>query len=308
MPTNKTAPLRERILEQIPGYAAATNRERALRLLSLQGVDTVGNRTDIDTDFADRIARAVDAGTTDLTELRADYAAAITGLEARSSFHRLAIDVMQRARDDANQLLADHADVALDYLRGKLDQLFADVAKNRTAIEQHPDSAEAAITAGATTGWTLVNELLGRYDEIRKEHRAWVIRQSGAPGTPGFATIGQARRFLEIDPGWLHRRAAATPPTQDDTLAAWFRKTAAVEPSDVNRTTIWPATYRPSNWLLTVADNDPWLPDADTIAECHTLADELFRTAGTASPSWTLSRLAILAEHGAITELTPANT
>lgn len=313
MTTKKTPALRERILDEIPGYRAAMHRFDTLRRLTLSGLDDIGNATTIEVAYYDKISAAVANGVDSLHDLREQYTADVTGMQARSQFHALAVRIMQQSRTDAETALSDNADVALDYLRSELDTLMADVRKSRTLIANHPASAEVALTAGGPTAahdWQTVTTLLGRYDEIRREHLAWVRRQSGDANTAAFATIGQVARFLEADPAWLYRRATTPVPGtgNNPTIAAWLDGTRiTVDPAEANRDGIWPNTIRPSQWLLTVADNDPWVPNADTITACHNTADEMFRNTVNTGTSWFISRIATLAEHGAITDLQPAN-
>ena len=305
----KQPALKERILDAIPNYRSTLERARALSTLTLSGLDGMGNISDLNVAYYDRISTAVDSGVSDLTALRDAYAADVSALQGKGQFHQLAVQVMQHARNAATQLLVDHADVALGILRGELDTLMGDVDRNRPAITTQALSAEHAIAAGtqAVTDWQTVNALLARYDEIRREHRDWVKRQGGDNQMPGFVAVGQTARFLDVDPTWLYRRATTTAPTGGDTttITAWLNRHrgTTIDPGDAHRTDVWPNTYRPNEWLLIVADNDPWLPDADIINGCYGIADEMFRNAINSTPTWMLSRLAELTTLGATTNL-----
>lgn len=313
--TKTSVPLRDRILDQIPDYRSALLRADALRSLTLRGLD-LGNTGTIDTAYYAKISDAVTNGADNLDDLRDQYTADITGMQARSQFHALVVRIMQQSRADAETALGDNTDVALDYLRSELDTLMVDVRNNRTLIDNHPATAEAALSAGpqAAQDWATVTTLLGRYDEIRREHLAWVRRQSGDMSNAAFATIGQTARFLEADPTWLYRRATTPAPSYGwdpavTTITAWLDGTRmdgtrmTVDPAEAQRDGIWPNTIRPTQWLLTVADNNPWVPDGPTITACQNTADELLRNTTNTGASWFLRSIATLTEHGAITDL-----
>lgn len=301
--------LRERTLDQIPGYRKAIERSRRLQRLTLQAVNSIGNLGDLNVAYHQQIADAVDNGTTDLTQLRDLYAADVAALQGRAQFHNLAITVQQQARDEAAELLTRHADIALDYLRDELNSLMTEVRKHRTIIDNHPATAEAAIERGtkAAANWKTVTDLLGRYDDIRREHREWLKRQHG-DHVHSFHTVGQISRFLEAEPAWLLRRRTTSPPAggRERDIAAWFNSaTGDVNPEDGRRNDIWPHSHRPNKWLLIVADNDPWLPDANTITTAANAADELFKNNDTATTAhWFRSRVTVLTDLGAQLDLT----
>ncbi|KRD04953.1 hypothetical protein ASE48_20140 [Mycobacterium sp. Root265] len=316
MKANQTG-LKDRILSQIPGYQTALERERRLRTLTLQSLDNLGNGADLESAYYAKVAEAVDGGATDLNSVCDAYVADLNGMRARAEFHQLAVRVMQQARTDADHALTTGSDTALDILRSELDTLVTDVHKHRALIVAHPVNAEQALTTGgpkAASDWKAVTELLGRYDEIHREYTEWVSRQHETHlPTHIPVACGQTRRFLEIEPAWLHRRATTPAPdgSNNHDIAAWLNQHGATDlnPEDMQRNSPWPHAHRPSEWLLIVVDNQPWLPDAATLTACHALADEMFRTAAYSGTSWFYNRLAELTELGASTDLAaPAPT
>lgn len=313
MSANKTG-LKDRILAQIPGYHDALNRERALRALTLQSLNDLGNGGELESAYYAKIKAAVDSGAKNLNAVRDAYVADLNGMRARAEFHQLTVRVMEQSRIDAQQALATNTSVALDVLRAELDTLVSDVHSKRDIVAAHPVNAEQALTTGgskAAANWKIVIDLLGRYDEIHREYYDWVSREHGThlpAQTP--VVCGQTRRFLEVEPVWLHRRATTPAPgnSTDSDLAAWLnkRQDATFQPEDLQRTSPWPHAHRPSEWLLIVVDNEPWLPDAATLTACRAMADEMFRSASAGS-SWFYNRLNELTGLGAHVDLDTAN-
>lgn len=314
---NRTG-LKDRILDQIPGYRTVVERERRLRTLTMQGLNAIGNASDIAVDYYEKIAQAVDSGADSLTDIRDQYMTDLNGLRARAEFHQLAVRVMQQAQADANVILSSNTDLALNILRAELDTLMTEVRKHRAVIAAHPATAEQALSSGdpkAADNWRTVTGLLGRYDEIHNEYNQWITRQDDTGRGVAFAAtvIGQMARFLEAEPFWLHRRSITPAPDggNNGPIKAWLDAAQGftLTPEDNPRTGLWPHAHAPSQWLLMVADNEPWLPDADTLFACLDLAEDMFRSSATAGASWFYSRIAELAEHGAHTDLNdPAAT
>ncbi len=316
MPAPNRTGLRDRILAQIPGYSAAVSRERELRSLTLQSLNGIGNAAELETEYHRKITDAVDAGATDLAAVRDAYVSDVTGLRARAEFHQLAVRVMEQSRIGAQQALESNTSVAFDVLRGELDALVNDVHTHRKLIGEHPTNAEQALATGgskAAANWKTVTDLLGRYDEIHREYYTWVSRDHGTHLAAQIPVIcGQTRRFLEVEPAWLHRRAVTPSPSHSTSaIAAWLnpRRSINIHADDPHRTSPWPNAYRPSEWLLIVVDNEPWLPDADTLTACHALADEMLRNTTSADGSWFYNRLNELTRLGAHVDLeAPATT
>ena len=305
----KAPTLKDRIHAEIPGYDTALARERALRTLTIANMNAMGNVGDVNADYYHRVSAAVDNGVTDLDDLRESYAAEVSKLQARAGFQQLCVSLMQQSHTDADTALTDHTDIAFDVLRAELDAIMADVDKHRAIIQAHPATAEEALNAGpnGAKNWQTVTSLLARYDELRREHRTWALRQIGETTAPGFATIGQVRTFFDTDPTLLHARATTRAPSDGDgALSTWLSQSpTGIDPADASRRdgNIWPSSYRPADWLLLVADNQPWVPDGHTINACHRITADVFLNAPHWRPSTTLARLAELSQHGAITNL-----
>lgn len=265
----KDRALKERVLDQIPRYRDLQNRRDRLRSL----LRIVPPASDLNLAYTEQITAAADASAETLDDLRERFAADRQNWSTAAEFNALVRDAWFHASSDTENAQKAGAPIALDYLRGELENLMAEVREHREILQAHPDSAEQAIGAGPAglKNWKLVNELIGRYQELRTEHRAYVNLQFGGT-VNGFDTCAQSARFLEIDPWW--RRCRSTGGTCHDTqIAAWLHSR---DPrAEGNRTSIWPSTYTQAQWLLAVADADPWLPDADTIDQVVQIATAL---------------------------------
>ncbi|MGV0718543.1 hypothetical protein ABQE93_24365 [Mycolicibacterium sp. XJ662] len=267
--------LRERVLDEVPGYRQAQRRH--LRLTELfQIVGTPLN--ELNRGYIDRICAAADDETvSSLDDLAGAYATDWQQHSGRLEFFRLVGAERDRAADHTKTAMAQGADSALEFLRGELKALVADIVENRETVNAHPNSAAKVLAsdAGAADRWHLVTVLISRYEEIRTEHRRYVNLQQGEH-IQGYATVGQCARFLEVDPYWRHQRAT-TPghASTDPAIAAWFNNRPR-RGQNTGNTGIWPVGYSQSQWLLIVADSEPWLPDADTIDHAHRLAEQLF--------------------------------
>lgn len=263
-------PLRERVLDAIPGYRQAQARHDRLIALT-QIVPTVHEA--LDAGYIEQIAAAADNESASLDDLAASYALDRQTWAAKVEFQKLVIATREQARTAAESAKVYGATEALDFLRDELDTLMAEVDKHRAPVAAHPNTAEEAIRGGGTKQWELVEGLIARYAELRAEHRKYVTLQSGEVAR-GFAVCGQIARFLEADPYWRYRRATCPGhASTDPSIATWFTQSGTGE---AHRTNIWPLGIPRNQWLLTVADNQPWLPDADTIIQAHYLAEELF--------------------------------
>ncbi|MCV7230421.1 hypothetical protein [Mycolicibacterium komossense] len=283
MARNTTRPatnLAERVLAHITGYPEAIQRHRRLIPFTADLVNQGEWLTELDRAYATKITAAIDAGATNLDDLRNAYVTERAAGQSRGHFALLVRDAAERARADLTLIQAAGADEALDYLRTELSALYADVRTHRDIMVNHPANAEAALhQPDGAARWDLVTGLLQRYEEVRAEARKYAVMQNRdiTSGT-GFALIGQTHRFLAVEPHWQHLRATSHGPTNTTAaIRAWFSTTAMpFVPEDVNRQSLWPHQYRPVDWLLTLADEaQPWLPDGDVIGEARRLADQL---------------------------------
>ncbi|WP_197382647.1 hypothetical protein [Mycolicibacterium mengxianglii] len=306
----KTDSLHKQILDVIPGYRNAIERRETLRKL-MRTNTWVG---DFEATFRAKIADAVDTGATNLDDLRAEYTAARQEWKATGEFNVLITNAYHDADNAVAQTLSGGTAAALDYLRVEMDTLMADVRKNRDVITAHPSSAEQALdTPSGAKNWRTVTSLLGRYADLRNEHHSWIRRDGNIKG---FEVCGQFTKLL-ADPHWQYRRATSPGKRATDSqIAAWFAggttkpnptqswpefvASQAKDATDVDRPDIWPQSVRPNTWLLIVADNDPWLPDADTIAEVHRITTELFTRPMTESADnrWFYRLISELAQYG----------
>jgi len=275
MPTTTSAKsLRDSVLDAIPGYRQAEHRRH--RLTQILG--QLPAQPDLILGYQARIFAAADEGADNLNDLRLDYITDLTVAQGAMRFREEVVEAMHQAVTQMDTTRRQGASVALDYLRRELDSLMADVRKNRDIIATHPTNAADVINGGRSAkDWKLVEDLVTRYDTLRALHREYVKFQ-GNPGGTDFAVCGQVAKFLDTDPHWIHRRNTAHgngSPVPE--IREWFasRPARRTKAEDAGRSSIWPASMRPAEWLLTVADNRPWLPNAHSIEEAAHLANQL---------------------------------
>ncbi|WP_370501196.1 hypothetical protein NWT09_14115 [Mycolicibacterium sp. jd] len=281
--TVTTPNLKEAVLDHIPGYRRAENRHKRLQKL----IRIVPNETELKRDYRARIFAAADADVDSLDDLRQDYITDRAIWQGAAAFAEQVSQALRQASEDMKTARLTGSRAALDYLRTQLDDLMAEVREHRDIIATHPKSAEHVINAGnaAQKNWNLVEGLISRYDELRAAHRDYVRIQTDGSAGQDFATCGQIATFIDHDPSWLYRRGTAPgSQSQVEEIRAWFNASRGrVKPADVNRVDIWPQSYRASQWLLIVADNQPWLPDGTTIKRsaqtANQLMDQQFRDA-----------------------------
>lgn len=262
--------LKDRVRDEIPGYRAAQRRSDRLRAM----LGTPAGTIDLDATYTKRISEAIDGGAENLDELRAAYVTDLQQVTAAAGFHTLMVRSHRQAYDAADAAERAGTDHALDFLRTELATLMEEVDEHRAVLASHPENAEAAINAGADglDRWKIAEDLISRYAELRSEHRRYCMLQDGQP--LHFATIGQCAGFLEADPYWARLRSTRGGSNSTDAaIAAWMSTQAGGEP---HRNGIWPDTISRADWLLIVADNEPWLPDAGHIGELGHRCEQLF--------------------------------
>ncbi|MCB0928623.1 MAG: hypothetical protein U0R77_14440 [Mycolicibacterium insubricum] len=303
-----TSTLRARVLDALPGYRQQEHRHDQLRAMH-QNIPTAPGA--FANDYLERIAAAADNDGRDLDTLATSFATDRAAWAAAAEFNGLISQARDRAWHAMQSAEATGAETALNFLRSELDTLAAEVNEHRTAVENHPNTAEQAIATGTGQAqWNLVDGLISRYNEIRNEHRRYVKLQSDGNEPRGFVFVAQSAKFLEVDPYWLHRRAATNGRNSTDpAIAAWFASIGGAQ-TEYARNGIWPTMPR-NRWLLTVTDNHPWLPDAATINAAYATADDLFTAGRTFRNAYENAghhrRLEQLHQLGAITDChTPA--
>lgn len=249
-------PLSERIRDANTDLRAAT--ELRTRLTAFQ---TQQHLNDTDDEYLERIR----TGTDDLTRLRDDYIVAKTAQTASVQFRNLI--AAELSRIDTRAAERRFAHTALDMCRVELDDIMARVEEHRTLIEQHPDTVEAALRHGTIKDYETVESILGDYDALRAEYRRQVQLIDSDLGARAIDSI-QCRNFLDIDPGWrLSRSTTAIMSSYPDAeLLGWFRNLPPQRDS-----------FTRTQWLLTLADNEPCLLDPDQITTITREADQLCR-------------------------------
>lgn len=200
----------------------------------------------------------------DPADILDDYCAAKARENAEAAFRALTANVMQRIADPRRY--EEHfADTAIEMCREELDTIMSRVAANRELIEQHPDTIEAALSSGNLADWETVEQILADYDALRTEYNRQIRRQDQTLNTR-ISNSFQCRDFLTIDPHWAFKRRTArivdNYPAPE--MIQFFR-------GDMPDTT----TPTPTQWILAVADHQPWLPDAAQIAALNHKLEQL---------------------------------
>ncbi|UQE75801.1 hypothetical protein MYK68_04095 [Gordonia sp. PP30] len=249
--TNTTVdlPLRERIRQANTGLQHAnTVRDQINRFAATRHAHNV------DTDYTEKLHAGADPA-----ELIDDYCAAKLRENAENAFGALTANVLQRVADPRSH--EEHfAETALAMCRDELDAIFTRVDQHRDLIAEHPMTAEAALN-GNIDDYQTVQKILSDYDALRAEYVRQIRLLNPAIGG---ATINgiQARDFLAIDPYWARKRAVV--PISDSypepQIVQWFRSGHTIKP------------LAPNQWILAVADHQPWLP---TPVQLDTIVSQL---------------------------------
>lgn len=201
----------------------------------------------------------------------------IAGLEIRRLEQlRAAHDT---AQDRARRLVRTHVDDAYTVLAGHLTKLYREVDKHRGDLTGST-TAEAAIRSGTPTAFTQGDDLCRRYEQIRAAHAEMLRIEDPAIGTPALIHAGQIRNAVEHEPYWHSiRRRSATQVGLDhhsnriaDHLG-WLKNAPATGQHD-RRSTIWPDDRPHLDWLLLLAEHEPFVPDAAELHEHMQLCEQ----------------------------------
>lgn len=313
-PQSARQPLSERILDAVPGYRDAESRAEIIRPHAMAARQHVTEAThEVDTSFRAIIERVLAAGE-NLDDVFKQYEIAHSSQMHRKAFNRLILEVAESVEQRPREILDSHrnsADTVLEFLHAEMDSLFAEINQHRDVLAAHPESAEAALfVEDGAARWKLVGEFIDRYDELRTEHRKVMRRQDPDFNPRPFYFVAQTPHFLAVEPYWIVKRRLSSPPNQRRTemIEVWAQAWGRVFPDDrlgpltaaernpnadvrqfysiaagrsisedANRRELFPVGQTKSEWLLTLADVGPWMPDAHTIGDAYRLADQMIR-------------------------------
>lgn len=246
-------PLRERIRAANEAYTQATSLHS--RLMNYAQATTTEN---VDETFRAQLIEGADPAT-----LLDDYIEAKVRANAELQFGNLIRDLLQRSAVPV-ALEESFADTGVELCRDELAAIMGRVAEHRTLIEQHPATIEVAVNAGAVDDWRTVEQILDDYDALRMEYRRQVRLQNPGLGGPVIDAV-ECKHFADVNTYWTHKRhrASILEGYPDREIWEWFRPST-------------PATASTrAEHLLTIADNDPWMPDADDLSKVATIIDHL---------------------------------
>ena len=244
-------PLRDRIREANSAYKHQTGLHS--RLMQFAQTQTAG---DVNRDFIVRLEAGEDPA-----KLRDEYIDAKVRADAEHQYRGLISQMLQRV--DTQSAEARFADEALDLCRDELDAIMGRVAKNRPLIEQHPATIEAALAAGSLDDWQTVEQILDDYDALRVEYRRQIRLQDAGLTGPKIGAV-ECRHFVDLDLYFVNmrRRTSILNGYPDSQILAWFRP---------ERT----STGSRAEHLLLIADNEPWLPDANELNQINRVVEQL---------------------------------
>ncbi|MBJ8344832.1 hypothetical protein [Antrihabitans sp. YC2-6] len=280
-------------LNAIPQYNDAQRAIATINTWRLE-ITTVPTRDALDQQL---VTELVDAAATGKPQ-PADLVARLHTHQQEARMYGEHVQLLNRAADYANDLnrmvIQNGIEYAYSHLQRVLDEVLKDVRANTAALRD-VRSAEEAIASSAIDGWTNVQQLVGRYDELRKAHRDIARIEAGsAVDSHKFAVVGQLADHLDRDPFWIQRRTFAAAncrlpgndggaststmphgvPVQASTLTdrasylRWLRaaKSIAPAPDKARPSEIWPNGVARARWLLHIATKcEPWIATAEQI-------------------------------------------
>jgi hypothetical protein len=193
-------------------------------------------------------------------------------------------DALKAVQERKRDLIRDHSDSALGFLRAELATLMDDVRAN-DAILGNVRTAEQVLAADdprMLSAWRTTGELVARYVEIRGLQHAFTAPSLGDGENFKIAAVGHIRNSLELSDYWLSKRKmSSSPRAVKDSLSgvrnfeAWLvaggtapfkHSTSAIPSSDSsgNPANAWDYLV----WLATKAE--PWVPTAsEVVAAFH---------------------------------------
>ncbi|WOC12582.1 hypothetical protein [Gordonia sp. MP11Mi] len=251
--TTKTLPIRERIRAANTDLVDAQALRERLLGWNPQRTENV------DDQYRARLTAGADPAT-----LLDDYIEAKGRENLAGQFGLIVRDVLQRVTDQRDYERA-FVDTALDMCRDELDTIMARVDSNRDLIARH-ETAETAARNGDLEAWQTVEGLLDDYDQLTAEYRRQIRLADSSLHGPLIGSA-QCRDFLDVSSYWMHQRRVTSilEDYPDHTIRAWFRGLPNT------------GGHSRAEWILTVADHQPWMPDADELRQATTIAEQLCR-------------------------------
>ncbi|MDQ0239184.1 hypothetical protein [Arthrobacter bambusae] len=269
--------------DRIPGYAEHTEAEKRIRdeIASNQSIALEDQISSVD--FAD----AALSGGAFPDEPHFENQRIIgerMNVAVRGDMLKDAAKEIQRRKQD---LLREHADFGLKYLRNKLAALMEEVRETHATLG-NIRTAERVLAANdpiVRDAWYSTNEIISRYVEIRSLQHA--LSAPGLGDGQGFKifAVGHIRNSLEQSDYWLSKRDRSTSRSAaNDSLEAvrnfdaWLgaeshspfkHSTSAIPQTDRNGNTVNRWDYLV--WLSTEAE--PWVPTTAQLSAAYDAAD-----------------------------------
>ncbi|MGB3699315.1 MAG: hypothetical protein WBA05_17950 [Gordonia sp. (in: high G+C Gram-positive bacteria)] len=245
-------PLKDRIREANTAYTHQT--ELHARLMQYSQTTPHSN---VDEQFRERLHAGEDPA-----HLIDDYVTAKNRENIAQQFGRIVADILQRTASPRSRE-AQFADQALDLCRDELATIMSRVTKHRALLEQHPATIDAALAAGSLDDYRTVEQILDDYDALRVEYGRQIRLQDAGLTGPKIGAV-ECRHFVDVDLYFVNkrRRASILEGYPDEQILAWFR------PEQIS-------TSSRAEHLLLIADNEPWLPNADELGKVNHAVDQL---------------------------------
>jgi hypothetical protein len=267
-------PVLEDAFSAIPGYAEAKTAVDTIKTWRAPQLVTAGaERRRIAAELA-AAAKAGQAMPPDLVErLEADQRRGAL----QSEVALLITETLTQAQQELKQTAAAGIHDGYQFLQHRLDELCDEVRTDRDTLTALIGvDADAAIRSGRVEQWQRAEQLVDRYAEIRHAHYVLISMENLGVQRHVFAVSGQLEDPCDTDPFWVTRRMYNSGLTRSDLPDPEYRRhvdwliAAQGRPVENHqRSDVFPSTMTPINWLLTLVDHNPWVPDATTLADAH---------------------------------------
>jgi hypothetical protein len=270
--------IRQRVLQAIPGYAEAINRNENGRE-QLRGRLNGLRFEKAYADMLEQITELLDAGEPVPMDIAKDAAQADLDDRAIKLRAQVIGQITPNTRDFRGDLLNTGADAGCAALSRELATAIENVkeiAPHLTGIS----SAAQAISAGidAVAAWQRVDSLIDDYDEIRKlQHEIYAASLTNILAEDALK-ISLVAESIDVLPYWVHRRNDSANESHAETPAAktyraWLRTgNAAWAGGD---TTWWPTESREQHLLYIATNLTPWVPTPTQVEHLLRLAGRI---------------------------------
>lgn len=191
---------------------------------------------------------------------------------------RLIRETLTGAQDALNNAINRNTGRAYNYLQTQVDTLTKQIRAERDSLAALVGlDADTAIRAGRVKDWQHAESLIERYAEIRHAHFSILCIEDSTTQRHVFAVSGQLPDPCDIDPYWVYRRTyysgrtTAVPAADYRAHVDWLNA-AQGKPTETHlRSDIYPTTMHPLQWLLTIAEHKPWVPNHHELIDAHTI-------------------------------------